>query len=191
MEIDVELDWNDVTNKPSTFPPSTHNHTIAQVTGVVPIAQIPTGTTATTVSLGNHAHTAPTWDSITGRPSTFPPTIGTTATTASAGNHSHTRLATGQASIEVKVSGEIELNAPNWVGMVSNSHEIGTGGGNFYIHDHTLGRSVFSVDGNGIHASLPIRIHNNLVATENYVDQAIAESLDGIAQTILSITGGA
>ena len=26
--------WGDVTGKPTTFPPSTHNHTIAQVTGL-------------------------------------------------------------------------------------------------------------------------------------------------------------
>lgn len=37
------------------------NHTgtqaISTITGIVPIAQLPTGTTATTVSLGNHTHT--------------------------------------------------------------------------------------------------------------------------------------
>jgi len=40
------------------------NHTgtqaISTITGVVPIAQIPTGTTATTVSLGNHTHAVAT-----------------------------------------------------------------------------------------------------------------------------------
>lgn len=40
------------------------NHTgtqaISTITGVVPIAQIPTGTSATTVSLGNHTHAAAT-----------------------------------------------------------------------------------------------------------------------------------
>lgn len=29
-----EVLWEDILNKPSTFPPSTHNHTIAQVTGL-------------------------------------------------------------------------------------------------------------------------------------------------------------
>lgn len=33
---------------------------------------------------------APAWADITGKPSTFPPTIGTTASTAAAGNHTHT-----------------------------------------------------------------------------------------------------
>ena len=29
---DVEVAWGDVTGKPSTFPPATHTHTVAQVT---------------------------------------------------------------------------------------------------------------------------------------------------------------
>ena len=33
--------------------------------------------------------TPPTWAEVTGKPSTFPPTVGTTATTAAAGNHKH------------------------------------------------------------------------------------------------------
>jgi len=39
------------------------------------------------------APAAMTWDSITGKPSTFTPTIGTTATTAAAGNHTHSGYA--------------------------------------------------------------------------------------------------
>lgn len=29
-----EVSWENILNKPATFPPSTHNHTIAQVTGL-------------------------------------------------------------------------------------------------------------------------------------------------------------
>lgn len=37
-----------------------HGHALtdANITGIIPIAQVPTGTTSTTVSLGNHTHTA-------------------------------------------------------------------------------------------------------------------------------------
>jgi len=31
---DAEVDWEDVTGKPTAFPPATHTHTIAQVTGL-------------------------------------------------------------------------------------------------------------------------------------------------------------
>ena len=37
---------------------------------------------------------ASSWDDLTGKPATFPPTIGTTATTAAAGNHTHSQYAT-------------------------------------------------------------------------------------------------
>lgn len=66
--------------------------------GLLALARIPTGTTGTTVALGNHAHAwgditgKPTnwaWANISGKPATYPPTIGTTGATAAAGNHSH------------------------------------------------------------------------------------------------------
>lgn len=56
--------WDDITGKPTTFPP------------VV-------GTTATTAKAGDYA---PDWGDVTGKPATFAPTIGSTATTALAGN---------------------------------------------------------------------------------------------------------
>ena len=80
--------------------PASHTHAANQITGTLTTAQLPIGTTATTVALGDHTHTAaqvgarasnwvPAWGDITGRPSTFTPIIGTTATTAAAGNHTH------------------------------------------------------------------------------------------------------
>lgn len=49
--------YNDLTNVPSTFPPSGHNHAATEITsGTIAIARIPTGTTSTTVALGNHTH---------------------------------------------------------------------------------------------------------------------------------------
>jgi hypothetical protein len=46
--------WNDLTDKPSTFPPATHTHAAADITsGTLAIARIPTGTTSTTVCIGN------------------------------------------------------------------------------------------------------------------------------------------
>jgi hypothetical protein len=46
--------WNDLTDKPSTFPPATHTHAAADITsGTLAIARIPTGTTSSTVCIGN------------------------------------------------------------------------------------------------------------------------------------------
>ena len=49
-------DWNTLVNRPTTFAPAAHTHPFTAVTGVATIAQLPTGTTATTVALGNHGH---------------------------------------------------------------------------------------------------------------------------------------
>jgi hypothetical protein len=74
--IEVSAAWADITGKPSTFPPDAHSHAEADVTGLVgdlaskaplshvhagadvtsgtlAIARIPTGTTSSTVAIGN------------------------------------------------------------------------------------------------------------------------------------------
>ena len=49
--------WNNVSGKPSSFTPAAHNHSAANITsGTLAIARIPTGTTSSTVALGNHTH---------------------------------------------------------------------------------------------------------------------------------------
>lgn len=53
----TEVTWDDVTDKPTTFEPSAHQHNASDINaGTLNITRIPTGTTATTVSLGNHTH---------------------------------------------------------------------------------------------------------------------------------------
>jgi len=62
---DYVPDWAELTNKPSTFAPTT-------------------GTTANTAKPGNYV---PDWAELTNKPATFAPVVGTTATTAKAGNY--------------------------------------------------------------------------------------------------------
>lgn len=53
----VKVAWGNVTGKPETFTPSSHNHNASDINaGTLGIARIPTGTTSTTVALGNHTH---------------------------------------------------------------------------------------------------------------------------------------
>jgi hypothetical protein len=71
--------YEDLTDIPSTFPPSTHTHDAADITsGTVALARIPTGTTSSTVALGDHTHT-----------------FGTTAGTFCQGNDSRLLTITG------------------------------------------------------------------------------------------------
>ena len=49
--------WSSITGKPSTFTPAAHTHSADDITsGTLAIARIPTGTTSSTVALGNHTH---------------------------------------------------------------------------------------------------------------------------------------
>lgn len=56
----TSLPWSSITNKPSTFPPSSHTHSWSDITGAP--------ATATRW---------PTWNEVTGKPSTFPPAAHT------------------------------------------------------------------------------------------------------------------
>lgn len=50
-------EWDDIIGKPSTFPPTAHDHAAGDiVSGLIAIARIPTGTSSTVVALGNHSH---------------------------------------------------------------------------------------------------------------------------------------
>jgi len=66
---------------------------------------------------------AVTWANVSGKPSTFPPTIGTTAAMAAAGNHTHAAATTGAAGFmstadKSKLDG-IAANAVNAAGAVA------------------------------------------------------------------------
>ena len=95
---------------------TSHNHNASNINaGVLNIARIPTGTSATTVALGNHTHS---WSSITGKPSTFTPSAhthgsddvtaltgyseGTATTTLSSSMSLNTALASLQNQIQTK-----------------------------------------------------------------------------------------
>src|SRR6478752_2799267 len=58
------VSWNDVTGKPSTFPPSAHTHVIGDVTGL-----------QTALDSKKPASYVPAWSEITGKPVSFPPTM--------------------------------------------------------------------------------------------------------------------
>jgi len=61
--------WSNLSEKPSTFTPSAHTHNASDINaGTLAIARIPTGTTGSTVALGNHTHT---FASLTSKPTTL------------------------------------------------------------------------------------------------------------------------
>lgn len=63
-DVAITGDFADLSGVPATFPSSPHSHAGADITtGTIAIARIPTGTTGSTVALGNHQHTiSDTWN---------------------------------------------------------------------------------------------------------------------------------
>ena len=103
-------------------------------TSKLTFAQIPTGTTSTTVSLGNHTHTqaqshgTPDTDSA---PSALHHTLGTGANQAAAGNHSHTLDALSDVSTSGATDGQsLVFTAGSW-----SPATVSSGGG---VTDHGL-----------------------------------------------------
>lgn len=88
--------WGDITSKPSTFAPSAHTHSAGDITsGTFAIARIPTGTTGTTVALGNHLHTG-VYEPVFSKNTAFNKNFGTTSGTVAQGNDS--RINNGQTA---------------------------------------------------------------------------------------------
>lgn len=82
--------WDNLSGKPATFTPSAHTHQASDITsGILNIARIPTGTTDTTVALGNHLHTG-VYEPVFIKNTAFNKNFGTSAGTVSEGNHTHT-----------------------------------------------------------------------------------------------------
>ena len=82
----TDVDWNDIQNKPSTFPPSAHTHIISDVTGLSNVAvKAHTHENKTTLDKFGEVDNKPTfngeeigsgvssWNDLEDKPTTFPP----------------------------------------------------------------------------------------------------------------------
>ena len=68
VNIDDDIAWNDVTGKPSTYPPANHSHAWGEVTGK-PSAFPPESHTHAAEDIGaKPADYVPTWEEVTGKP---------------------------------------------------------------------------------------------------------------------------
>lgn len=129
--------WAGITDKPSTFPPEAHNQAASTITsGTLDIARIPTGSTGSTVSLGNHTHandharshsiTSGSDHTFPGGTTTFLRADGSFATPAAAGLTTASAFATAETTISTNsyadISGcSISLAAGTWfiIGQVN------------------------------------------------------------------------
>lgn len=88
--------YSSLTGIPSTFAPSAHTHSASDISsGTFAIARIPTGTTSSTVALGNHLHTG-VYEPVFSKNTAFNKNFGTVSGTVAQGNDS--RINNGQTA---------------------------------------------------------------------------------------------
>ena len=110
--------WGEVTNKPATFPPSTHTHAIADVNGLQAAlnakgtSNLVIGTSAGTAMAGNTSLFDGVYGSLSGIPSTFTPAA-----------HTHTIAnVTGlQAALNAKGTSDLTLGTTAGTALAGNT----------------------------------------------------------------------
>jgi hypothetical protein len=197
--------WNDLTDKPSTFPPEAHTHAIADTTGLeaaldskqaagsyaaaththdaasitsgtIAVARIPTGTTSSTVALGNHTHT-----------------FGTTAGTFCQGNDS--RLSTPTSHTHGNITNAGAIGTTSGVPVITGTSGVlqagsfGTAAGTFAQGNHTHG-NITNAGAIGTAASLPIITGTSGVLQAGSFGTTAGTFCQGNDSRLLNISGG-
>lgn len=122
--------WGSLAGKPSTFPPASHTHTVAQITDLTIVdaataSTVPVRDTNGSITVGDptvaaHAATksyvdgrtgSPTWGSVTGKPTTFTPSAHT-HTVAQITDLTLTTANTPNTVVQRDTSGRITIANP-------------------------------------------------------------------------------
>lgn len=109
----TSVTWSDVTGKPSTFPPSSHTHSISDVTGLQ--------TALDGKSSISHTHA---WGDITGKPTTFTPTA-----------HSH--VIADVTNLQTTLDGKADTAHTHVIGNITNFPSQTGNAGKFLQTDGT------------------------------------------------------
>lgn len=160
----VVADWTRITNKPGVFPPAAHTHDPATAfsgTGLIPISRIASGTPTGTKFVRDDGTLAEppgtgggggggSWDSITGKPSTFPPS-----------SHSHpaTQISDASAVGRAVITAVDAATARAQIGAGTSSVTVGgllSGAAAAASHTHTPAQAGLGNVANVAPADLPI-----------------------------------
>lgn len=111
------VEWDLVTSKPSTFPPSVHGHDASDIaSGVIDPLRLGSGTPGSSVFLrGDGVWAGVTWDLVSGKPSLFPPSAHVhQASDITTGTIATARLGAGTASSSTFLRGDQTWSAVDW-----------------------------------------------------------------------------
>ena len=159
VSIGAVAAWGDITDKPSTFKPSAHDHTLAQVNGLQ--------TALDGKAAEGHSHA---WASITGKPSTFAP---------SAHNHAWADIT---AKPVVIASGATQAEARTAIGAgTGNSNlEIGTTASTAKVGNYQPTWAQVT----GKPTTFAPSAHDHAVVADGTTDLEAAETLQGLAEAL-------
>ena len=153
------VSWNDVSGKPTTFTPSSHNHSAGDInSGTLDLARIPTGTTSSTVALGNHTH------------SNY---VDTTNKQSVSGVKKFKSVYVGTRSIDA-ITGNSDLDdAPGFAAVLETSTSyytqfIDTSGGYVYVYNDDCGQFYYK-PATGAEVTLNLPKTNGTLATQEWV----------------------
>lgn len=115
------VEWEKVNNKPSTYPPSSHNHTWDSVQSK-----------PSTFPPSSHSHS---WDSVTGKPSNLVKVLSKTYTASTNSNgNANTSIATS-GYIILSISAKDSDGSENYL---CNLYRSSSGGGRWYVNVTTI-----------------------------------------------------
>lgn len=183
----TDVDWNDIQNKPSTFPPSAHTHIISDVTGLSNVAvKAHTHENKTTLDKFGEVNNKPTfngeeigsgvssWNDLEDKPTTFPPSEHT---------HQIADVSGLQDSLDSKVSsvnGQTgTVTIPNAsateAGLMSAADKSKLDGIDMTGSTGDMSKSVYDTNNDGIvdHAAVADAIGT---ATATQVETAVSQS---------------
>lgn len=196
----TDVDWNDIQNKPSTFPPSAHTHIISDVTGLSDVAvKAHTHENKTTLDRFGEVNNKPTfngeeigsgvssWNDLEDKPTTFPPSEHT---------HQIADVSGLQDSLDSKVSsvnGQTgTVTIPNAsateAGLMSAADKSKLDGIDTTGSTGDMLKSVYDTDNDGIvdHAAVADAIGT---ATATQVETAVSQSHTHTNKSVLDELG--
>lgn len=172
------IGWNEISGKPSTFSPSSHTHSASDITsGTLSISRLPTGTSSTTIALGNHTHGTDDVTALTGysegsSTSTLTSSMTLNAALASLQNQIQTKQPSGSYASSSHTHSAADITSGT---LAIARIPTGTTSSTVALGNHTHSQYLTSSSLSGY-------------ATESYVDDAVANiSID--TSNFVTITG--
>ena len=157
---DMSVDWNIITGKPSTFAPSTHTHTEADITNLDKYTKSEVDTKLSGKSNTGHTHA---YADITGKPSTFTPSAHTHVEADITNLDKYTK-----SEVDTKLSGKANTNHTHTEADITN------------LDKYTKSEvdTMMSGKSSTNHTHAELHSHSNKVLIDKITESTVHDSYD-------------